>query len=97
MKQYECLKCSHEWLPRIENPAVCPRCKSHSWHSDKFGNCKICNKTFDDLVLHHKDGNHKNNNKDNHIMICRKCHALIHNAKHKSVNDLIRKYQRLLK
>lgn len=29
--------------------------------------------------LHHKDGNHSNNDKSNHIYLCVSCHAKSHN------------------
>jgi len=28
MKQLKCLRCEHEWTPKIAIPAVCPKCKS---------------------------------------------------------------------
>lgn len=33
---YRCLRCEHEWLPRINGePKVCPRCKSPYWNIPK--------------------------------------------------------------
>ena len=31
MKQKKCIKCGHEWLPRINDPKQCPRCKNYDW------------------------------------------------------------------
>ncbi len=41
--------------------------------------CLICKKTFMLLHIHHKDGNHDNNNKDNLIPLCPTCHGKVHN------------------
>ncbi len=27
-----CLRCNHEWMPRVENPLSCPNCKSRKWN-----------------------------------------------------------------
>ena len=27
-----CLRCGNEWMPRVENPAQCPACKSALWN-----------------------------------------------------------------
>ena len=35
-----CGMCGHEWLPKVENPAVCPRCKSYNWQIPKGAKCK---------------------------------------------------------
>lgn len=34
MKQ-TCLKCSHEWESRVENPLTCPNCKSREWNQPR--------------------------------------------------------------
>ena len=26
-----CLRCQHEWLPRVREPKRCPRCRSTHW------------------------------------------------------------------
>ena len=28
LPRYKCKKCKHEWLPRTNEPMVCPRCHS---------------------------------------------------------------------
>ena len=33
----QCKKCSYRWTPRIDNPTVCPKCKSYKWDSDTDG------------------------------------------------------------
>ena len=35
MKKCRCIKCGLEWVPRIENPRVCPHCKSYLWNGKK--------------------------------------------------------------
>jgi predicted Zn-ribbon and HTH transcriptional regulator len=29
--QYTCKKCSFAWIPRVENPKLCPSCKCRDW------------------------------------------------------------------
>jgi predicted Zn-ribbon and HTH transcriptional regulator len=29
-----CMKCGHEWAPRVKNPVLCPRCKNPNWGID---------------------------------------------------------------
>jgi len=31
MEKNKCIKCGKEWVPRVERPEVCPRCKSYEW------------------------------------------------------------------
>lgn len=42
---YKCLRCGHEWIPRVEleqlkselkeKPRICPKCKSAYWDLEK--------------------------------------------------------------
>lgn len=34
------------------------------------------------LVIHHKDGDHNNDNPENIQILCRRCHSLFHSLKH---------------
>jgi hypothetical protein len=38
--------------------------------------CENCGRKYK-LEVHHKDGNQKNNNRDNLMKVCRRCHMLI--------------------
>lgn len=61
-------------------PEVCNRCgKELSYVDSKNGN------TVRDLLLHHKDGNHSNNDPSNWEILCKKCHQN-HHSKRDSVN-----------
>jgi len=31
----KCKRCGHRWVPRIPNPAVCPKCHSPHWNKAK--------------------------------------------------------------
>jgi DNA-directed RNA polymerase subunit RPC12/RpoP len=32
MKKKKCLRCGHEWLPRLDTrPKACPSCKNRKW------------------------------------------------------------------
>lgn len=42
-----------------------------------YGKCECCG--YDEVLdLHHIDGNHNNNNPENHSVLCPNCHAKIH-------------------
>lgn len=36
IKGYRCFRCGHEWLPRADNPKVCPMCKSPWWNVQRY-------------------------------------------------------------
>lgn len=42
------------------------------------GKCQKCGKVEDGLCVHHKDGDHYNNNPENLSLVCRSCHMSIH-------------------
>ena len=29
---YRCARCEHEWVPKVQEPRVCPKCKSAYWN-----------------------------------------------------------------
>jgi predicted Zn-ribbon and HTH transcriptional regulator len=31
----QCKKCKYSWESRINNPKVCPYCKSYNWNKEK--------------------------------------------------------------
>lgn len=31
INRLKCNKCGHEWIPRVEEVFVCPRCHSYRW------------------------------------------------------------------
>lgn len=35
MKEYECKRCGHHWLPRTKTPIRCPKCHSFKWREEK--------------------------------------------------------------
>lgn len=95
IKKIKCQRCDHEWIPRVENPVMCARCKSYSWWIETPKKCHICDRTFNYLSEHHIDGNRKNNKKENRICICVDCHTSIHNGlkETKDKGNRIRKYK----
>jgi 5-methylcytosine-specific restriction endonuclease McrA len=51
--------------------------------------CALCD-TEEDLLIHHKDANHKNNDINNLQCLCRSCHTIVHNklrAEMRRIND----------
>ena len=48
---------------------------------EEIGKCEICG--FDDkraLVSHHKDGDYRNNTRENLLLLCANCHYIKHNG-----------------
>ncbi len=35
MKKETCLRCGHEFVKRMDNPKVCPKCHSAWWQTPK--------------------------------------------------------------
>ena len=78
MKEIECFKCGHKWLPRVKQPRCCPKCRSRYFHEKGYTKCAICSKNFLRMSVHHINGNHEDNRKSNLIRICIFCHTAIH-------------------
>lgn len=82
MEKKKCNNCNHEWIPRLENPRECPKCKSYLWNRKidfkSIRKCEVCKRHFHKLVCHHIDGNPKDNSPSNMIFICEDCHKYIH-------------------
>ena len=34
-EQLHCQRCGHDWFPLVEEPVVCPRCKSYNWREPR--------------------------------------------------------------
>jgi len=74
----KCLCCGYESKPRRYNVSICPKCKSNSWLVGHNYPCEICQRISFTPVIHHLDGNHKNDIIENVIFICMDCHTEIH-------------------
>lgn len=37
LNRKRCRRCSHEWIPRRDNPALCPKCHSPYWNEVREG------------------------------------------------------------
>ena len=79
----KCLNCSH--ITKVKKILTggdrkCSKCKKAIYYRQSINRdkCDICDKTYLSLVMHHKDGNHRNNKKKNIIVICNYCHSAIH-------------------
>ena len=35
LNYFKCQKCLHEWIPRIKDVRVCPKCHSYRWDQPK--------------------------------------------------------------
>ena len=42
--------------------------------------CKVCERHFTKICVHHINGNHEDNRKENRIQICEDCHTAIHSG-----------------
>lgn len=45
--------------------------------------CARCGKEEDIMCIHHQDGYHHHNEKENLTLLCKKCHSVVHNAMRK--------------
>ena len=48
------------------------------WDVGNNVKCFCCNKTVFSPCVHHRNGNHKDNRKENRIPVCISCHGFIH-------------------
>jgi len=53
--------------------------------------CLKCKKRFLQLDIHHKNKVHNDNRKKNLMLLCKKCHGLIHGGKNKRYRVLLEK------
>jgi hypothetical protein len=80
----ECLCCGYKWKFQIKinnstnNSRNCPKCFSYYWDVGNNVKCFCCEGTLFFPLIHHKDGNHYNNLKDNRIVLCKYCHCSVH-------------------
>ena len=56
----------------------CWRCHKRCWLVGETYPCEICERTCLTPLIHHIDGNRKNNEYENLIFICSDCHTAIH-------------------
>lgn len=35
MHKFTCSKCKHTWIPRIDCPAQCPKCKTYNYMKER--------------------------------------------------------------
>lgn len=47
---------------------------------EEINECFICGFHYEDLDIHHVNGNHEDNRNTNRIKICKKCHSYIHSG-----------------
>jgi hypothetical protein len=79
-----CLICNHKWNCRADNKIKfalkCPSCTSTNWDIGDMVKCIGCNRTIIDPEIHHLNGNHLDNSKENRAGICKRCHGAVHNG-----------------
>lgn len=67
--------------------------KRNKYYKNKYiKNCELCGLKFDKLNLHHKDKNVKNRNPNNLMLLCHKCHKILH-----KLNKWARNYDKCIK
>jgi len=81
---FTCLVCGHKWYTRKKGvyPLQCsyPDCHSPIWDVGHNVKCFCCSKTVFSPMVHHRNGNHKDNRKENRVAVCSSCHGFIHNT-----------------
>ena len=77
----ECKDCGEVWKrKKIQLPEKCPECKSFCWEVGYNSTCQACDRIIFRPILHHINGNHDDNSKNNRFWVCLKCHNIIHHG-----------------
>ena len=58
------------------NPMFSDGCRQYVRLMSNINLCQNCGRKYH-LDIHHKDGNHNNNVKENLLKVCRRCHMLL--------------------
>lgn len=56
MERLRCKRCGHRWIPRLENPRMCPRCKSARWNDESISKTFVRMKVREEITELLKDG-----------------------------------------
>ena len=83
-----CRRCGCIWMAYVKHPKKCQHCHSLSWKIKLNQKCEICMKHIFVPITHHINKNHQDNNKDNKMLVCLKCHSLIHGWRKYQVKNL---------
>ncbi len=81
-KKYCCDKCK----PKIKTITIQPYWVGMARFNTK---CIICSKTFYLTHIHHLNGNHNDNNKENLTNVCQRHHNMIHTSRNEFKESLI--------
>ena len=72
----------HEWESHVNLttnfPRRCPQCYASNWDIGDNVPCAVCTKIVPFPQVHHVDGDHDNNARENRVPICNYCHQGIH-------------------
>jgi len=75
-------ECFKKYLSNIRIGELNPRfnngCRQWKRIKKDIKSCENCGRKYK-LEIHHKDANQKNNNPDNLIKLCRRCHMILDN------------------
>lgn len=80
----KCLRCGYQSDERKVRKgsfnlfSPCKNCKTKHWLVGDNYPCEICNKIVLNPVVHHINGDRENNEYENLMFICEKCHKRIH-------------------
>ena len=89
----KCPSCGHVFIEKLPNTiptsvARCPKCGDIA-EVDRIipmERCQRCGSTKN-LVVHHKDGVHGALFPDEVVVLCRRCHAIVHLSKREKVKE----------
>jgi len=79
-----CKECGFKWRFKkrfdcsTNNSRNCPNCFSYCWDFGLNVSCYCCQKIVLVPLVHHRDGDHFNNSKENRTPLCFICHGAIH-------------------
>ena len=56
MEKLRCKICGHKWIPRSENPNLCPKCKSTRWNDESISKTFVRKKIKEEILELLKNG-----------------------------------------
>lgn len=87
--KFECLRCGGTWEKKKDDYYIfCKHCKKRNWFVPENYECEICNMVTWNPEIHHINKDRNNNNPENLLAICLRCHKRLHGQKIRNFHNL---------
>ena len=87
--EFKCLRCGIKWRRKSElYNKSCRHCHKNNWFVGENYPCEICEKIVWSPEIHHIDRDRQNNNPDNLLVVCMRCHKRIHGEKTRNFHGI---------